>query len=61
MTHNNKKGQNAIEYMLLLALVIIIILVALSPTGFLSQGIDDSLNIATDSINIILTNTWNLP
>jgi len=55
---NNEKGQNAIEYLLLFSIVIIAVLAMLSPTGFLTQGIDGSLDLAINSIENMATSVW---
>ena len=43
---NDKSGQNIIEYILLLVLVISLLIVALGPNGFFTKRIDGALNAA---------------
>ncbi len=51
MVSNNRKGQNAIEYMLLLAAVVLVLLVALRPNGFLTQALNRSLNASFSGVS----------
>ena len=44
------KGQNAIEYLLLFAIVVVVLLVALGPNGFFSRSLDTSIDLSTNSI-----------
>lgn len=49
----NHRGYLAVEYMLLFAAVIIVLMVALSPNGFFRNEIDASLNQSINGISII--------
>ena len=45
-----KSGQNAIEYILIFAAVIIVLLLALNPNGFITKAVDNSLNLSVEAI-----------
>lgn len=44
----NKKGQNTIEYLLIFALVIVVLLVALGPGGFMTQSINQAIEVSVN-------------
>src|SRR3989338_2330338 len=44
MPQLNKTGQHVIEYLLIFAASVVVAMLALSPEGFLTKGIDNSLN-----------------
>ncbi|HLF17358.1 MAG TPA: hypothetical protein VI749_00485 [Candidatus Omnitrophota bacterium] len=54
----NRKGQNAIEYILLFVCVILAIWAALAPGGFLTQSIDQSLDLSITGLENIVNSTW---
>ena len=43
---NNRSGQNLIEYVLLLVLVITLLVIVLGPNGVFTRRIDGTLNAA---------------
>lgn len=47
----NRFGQNAVEYMLLTATVVVVILTAVGPNGFLTRAVNKSLDISVNNIN----------
>ncbi|HOW36074.1 MAG TPA: hypothetical protein PL155_06655 [Candidatus Omnitrophota bacterium] len=55
--HKNVKGQSTFEYIILLAAVIVLLLVFLSPAGPFKRTVEGTLNGSVDSIGIILQNT----
>jgi len=61
MINNNRKGQNAIEYLLLFAIIIIVILFAISPNGFFTRAVDDSLDLSVNNIERMASNVWAFP
>jgi ABC-type transport system involved in cytochrome c biogenesis permease component len=48
---NLQSGQNMVEYLLLFAAVIVILMTALGPNGFLTKVVDNSLNRTSDIID----------
>ena len=56
MNTKNLRGQNAIEYLLLFAIVVIVLIVALGPNGFISRAVDRSIDFSTNSINSMAQN-----
>ena len=54
----NQKGQNMIEYLLLFAVVVAILLTFLSPGGFFSRALDRSLDSAVNGF-ISMANSAN--
>ena len=55
----NQKGQNMLEYILLFVVVIVVLLVFLSPGGFFSRSIDQSLDSSINGF-ISMANSVNL-
>ena len=51
MNIKSLRGQNAVEYLLLFAIVVIVLLFALGPNGFISKSVDRSIDFSTNSIN----------
>ena len=46
----NRKGQIAIEYILLFAVILIVIAAALAPNGFMTKRINNTLNMSIGGI-----------
>ncbi len=55
----NQKGQNMLEYLLLFVVVIVVLLVFLSPGGFFSRSLDQSLDSSVNGF-ISMANSLNL-
>lgn len=53
----NVNGQSTFEYIILLAAVIVVLLVFLSPGGPFKRTVEGTLNGSVDSIGTILGNT----
>ena len=47
---NNKAGQNIIEYILIFAVVLIVVISVLSPWGFFKQQVGNSLEMSMEGI-----------
>jgi hypothetical protein len=45
-----RRGQNVTEYLILLAGVLVVIIVAASPGGIFTQGVNKALNMMSDSV-----------
>ena len=54
----DRRGQNTIEYILLLATILLFLVTVLSPAGFFSKAIEGSLNSMAEGTNSILESTW---
>jgi len=54
----SNRGQNTVEYILLLVIVFGFISVSLSPMGFFSRSVEQSINLAGQGVNTILDSTW---
>lgn len=52
----SNKGQNTIEYMLMIAVVIGVLLVAVRQNGFIAQRVDQSLGSAVSGIECMVEN-----
>ena len=48
--HKNRKGQNITEYLILVAGVLVVVILATSKGGFFTKGVDKSLNMMFDSV-----------
>jgi len=55
---DDKRGQNTIEYLLLLVIILLFLVVSLSPNGMFSRAIEFSLNSMAEGTNSILDGTW---
>ena len=51
-----KKGQLAVEYLLLFATVALVIFLALGPNGFMTKRIGQTLNASVDMVNGMVRN-----
>ena len=47
---HNQKGQNIVEYLLIFTVVMVVVLFALQPAGFLSKGISDSIDYTMNGV-----------
>ena len=54
----NKQGQNMVEYILLFAIVIIVLLLALAKKGFVTQAINQSLDLSVTGIELMANSTY---
>jgi len=52
------RGQNTVEYILLLAIIFMFIIASLSPNGFFARAVENSINMAGVGVNSILDSTW---
>ena len=50
MIRQNKKGQNAVEYMLVFTVVVVVVIMALRPRGFMTKSIDESLELSVQGL-----------
>lgn len=50
----DRKGQNMIEYILLFAIVVVVLLIVLGKNGVITTSIDESLDTAVDGIETTL-------
>lgn len=48
---NHQSGQNMVEYLLLFAAVIAVLMMALGPNGFLTRAVDNSLDQTSNIID----------
>lgn len=48
--NDRRKGQNVIEYLILVAGVLVVIIVAASPGGIFTQGVNKALGMMSDSV-----------
>ncbi|MBI3618062.1 MAG: hypothetical protein HY210_07605 [Candidatus Omnitrophica bacterium] len=55
--NDRRKGQNVIEYLILVAGVLVVILVAASPGGIFTQGVNKALGMMSDSVENMATAT----
>ncbi|MCA9398212.1 MAG: class III signal peptide-containing protein [Candidatus Omnitrophica bacterium] len=53
----NNKGQNTIEYLLIFALVVVVILAALGPNGFMTQSVNRALEVSVNGIQNMAVST----
>ncbi len=51
-----QKGQNAIEYLLLFAIVVIVLLLALSPNGFVTRSVNQALDLSVQGVESMANN-----
>ncbi len=52
----NKRGQNIIEYILVITVVLVLLLIALNPkTGFMKDAVNGIFDAAVDGIETIST------
>ncbi|MDO8580738.1 MAG: class III signal peptide-containing protein [Candidatus Omnitrophota bacterium] len=49
-----KRAQTAIEYILLFAAVIVVVIFALRKEGFLTQTIENSLNLSVEGLELMV-------
>ena len=61
MKKSNTKGQNAIEYMLLFAVIVVVLMLALGPQGFFTQRVNTSIDMAVQGIEGMANRVNNLP
>jgi len=54
----DRRGQNAVEYLLVFALVVVVIVLALAPNGFMTRAIDQSFDLAIDGMVNIVNSAW---
>ena len=54
----NKSGQSTIEYTLLFAIVVVVVLLALSPGGFLKQAINHSMDVSVGGIESMVNGIY---
>jgi hypothetical protein len=54
----DRRGQNAVEYLLVFGLVVVAIAAALAPGGFMTRAIDNSFNIAINSVIQVVNSAW---
>jgi len=54
----NRQGQNAVEYLLVFMLVIIVIVAALAPNGFLTRALENTIDMSISSMEIIVNSAW---
>ncbi len=54
----NQKGQNMVEYLLLFAGVVAVLLIALGPGGFASRAVDKSLDLSVDGFVSMTRNVY---
>ena len=52
----SRKAQSAVEYLLLFAIVIVILLLALKPGGFLSNSINQAVDLSVQGLEIMANN-----
>ena len=45
---SHRRGQNVTEYLILMAGVLVVVIVAASPKGFFTQGVNKALNMMFD-------------
>ena len=46
----NKKAQTMVEYLLLFAVIVAVLLIAIGPGGFISRSVDRSLDLSADGL-----------
>ena len=56
----NKKGQNAIEYILIFAAVTVVLMVILSQNGMMSRALNEAMDTTLGGMERMLTNTANI-
>ena len=52
------RGQSAIEYLLLFAAVVVVMYLGLNPNGFITKGINASLQMPVDLVEHMAENTY---
>lgn len=55
----NKKGQNAIEYMLIFVAIVVVIVIAVAPNGFITQAVNESIDLAIGGLEDMAANVQN--
>jgi len=50
MLEKSHSGQTMMEYILLFAVIIVVVLIALAPQGFVTKAIDESLDLSIQGI-----------
>ena len=50
-----RRGQNITEYMILLVGVVTVVILAISPGGFFTKGVDKSLNLMLSGVDTLLS------
>lgn len=56
MLRISKKGQNAVEYLLLFAAVLVILIVVLRPKGIMTKAVNQSLTLSFEGLDIMVNN-----
>ena len=54
----NQQGQNAIEYLLVFMLVVMVMVVALAPRGFLTRAVGKTLDISMNGVEVLVNSAW---
>ena len=54
----DQRGQNAIEYLLVFMLVIMVMVTALAPNGFLTRAVVKTLDISMNGVENLVNSAW---
>lgn len=54
----NTSGQNMVEYMLIFAVVVIVLLVGFAPNGFITKSLNQTMNLSVVQLELMAEDTF---